>query len=307
MRPVDPAPKRTRTWLIVTFPATPAIVVAGRPSVADYPVASRFGPRTLRDFELVWVLRGTATWTLHDAPDTRPQTVSLVPGTLLLARPGMHDAFHWDERVPTRHAYVHFDLDPVPDGTSAWPVIRHADERGPLAALLRYLLWLTSSPDLAAYDRTDDVLALVLSLFTEGPLPGPGSAPPLPPPLTAALAHVRTAWRHHLRPVTLAELAAAGSVSTGYLNRLFHTHFGTSPVRALELVRLDRATVLLTRTDLPISSIARSCGYPDPLHFSRRFRHALGRSPRAFRASHSPTAPIRGGTPLAVLTTFVLE
>ncbi|MEW1846288.1 hypothetical protein AB0392_50740, partial [Nonomuraea angiospora] len=80
------------------------LVARLEPSVADYPPGSTFGPREARSYQFVWLLRGSATWLWDDV------ALSLTPGKLLLIRPGMRDAFRWDPRTPTRHAYVHFTL-----------------------------------------------------------------------------------------------------------------------------------------------------------------------------------------------------
>jgi AraC-like DNA-binding protein len=57
------------------------------------------------------------------------------------------------------------------------------------------------------------------------------------------------------------------------------------PARALEWVRLRRASVLLSRGSMPVQEIARAVGYVDQYHFSRRFRTTFGRSPTGFRAA----------------------
>ncbi|MBF0244232.1 MAG: helix-turn-helix transcriptional regulator, partial [Planctomycetes bacterium] len=36
--------------------------------------------------------------------------------------------------------------------------------------------------------------------------------------------------------------------------------------------------------------VAEACGYPDPYHFSRAFRKATGKSPRAFRQCREKAA-----------------
>jgi AraC-like DNA-binding protein len=48
--------------------------------------------------------------------------------------------------------------------------------------------------------------------------------------------------------------------------------------------------LLLQRSDLTVAQIARLCGYPDPLYFSRRFRAMYGCSPRNFSMSGATAA-----------------
>jgi len=139
--------------------------------------------------------------------------------------------------------------------------------------------------------RCEEVVALLVRLHSAGPLPQP--APEWESsPVAAALAHVRRAWRDRPRPISLGELAAAASVTPSHLGREFKRTFGIGAVGGLELVRLSRAATLLSRSNLTVTEVAAETGFPDPLHFSRRFRAAYGRPPRAYRrAGGEPVDP----------------
>jgi AraC family transcriptional regulator len=258
-----------------------ACVGAGRPAVADYPPGARFGPRTLHDFELVWLLSGSARWREHGAGGE----LTLAPGHMLLIPRGARDEFRWDPAVPTRHGYVHFTLhDPASGGSppeaNGWPRVRTA---GPLAGLLDYLVWLGTEPSPDWHGRCEEAITLLVRIHTDGPLPDPRPVT-VPPAVAAALAHVRRVWQRGARPLTLGELAAAASVSRSHLAREFMRAFGVGAVGGFELVRLSRAATLLSRSNLTVTEVATACGFPDPLHFSRRFRATYGRSPRAYRS-----------------------
>jgi AraC-like DNA-binding protein len=271
------------TWLA-------ARVGAGRPAVANYPPGARFGPRILDDFELVWLLSGSARWREHA---TAPE-LSLAPGHILLVPRGARDEFRWDPTVPTRHGYAHFMLcDPgctgSPPDTSNWPRLRPV---GPLAGLLDYLVWLGTEPSPDWRERCEEVITLLVRIHTRGPVPDPAPAA-APPAVAAALAHVRRVWQEGMRPVALADLAAAAAVSRSHLAREFMRAFGVGAVGGLELVRLSRAATLLSRSNLTVTEVAAACGFPDPLHFSRRFRAMYGRSPRAYRGvGGEPVDPV---------------
>lgn len=261
----------------------------GHPAVAEYPAGSTFGPRTLGDFEFVWLYDGSATWHCRD------RVVSLARGVLLLARPGMRDRFEWDHNRASRHGYAHFTvLDrgtlPPPD---AWPIVREIAPDGPVPALIRYLLWLVQEPDDSWRERAEEILALLVSLFVRGPLPDSSLTQQFPPQLVAVLEHVRSRWAAgELCTFGLAELAAAGSVSEGHLCRLSRRHFGVGLVSALERLRLDRAKTLLARTNLSVGEVGAICGFASPFHFSRRFSGAYGAPPRSFRrAAEAGDAP----------------
>ena len=58
---------------------------------------------------------------------------------------------------------------------------------------------------------------------------------------------------------------------------------GMSPQQFLMTFRITKATELLQLTSLPIESIALSCGYHDPLVFTKAFRQMKQMSPTSFR------------------------
>lgn len=96
------------------------------------------------------------------------------------------------------------------------------------------------------------------------------------------------AWmaRHLDAEVTLADLAAIAGVSSWHCVRLFREVHGVPPITYLRLLRLHRARTLLQSSDMGVRQIARAVGYAKVQHFTRMFTHAVGMSPRAFRAGN---------------------
>jgi AraC-like DNA-binding protein len=272
--------------------------VRNGPAVAHYPPGATLGPRVLPCYEFVWMLEGQATWQ-HSEGAGAPVSVPLRPGLLLLSRPDLHERYVWDPDRACAHGYVSFYADGAGDHRG-WPTTREQSE--PLAALCRYLLWLSSADSGTASARTADVLAWLLDLFVNGPLGDEADA--LPEHVRRLGDHLHATWRvGPARPLSLAELAAAAQVSPGHLARLFRQRFGTGPVAAVELIRLARAATLLQRSGLTVGAIAEACGFANPFHLSRRFRVAYGVPPRGYRASPhlDPLEPVRraGLLPLA--------
>jgi AraC family transcriptional regulator len=234
----------------------------------------------------VWLTSGSARWRWIDGR----RELMLRPGALLLVRPGMRDEIEWDGAVPTRHGYVHFTLD-RPRDSGSWPLVRPALAPGPVAGLLDYLLWLGEERVDGWRTHAAHTVSTLLELFIAAPLPD-GRPTAEPSPLATALDHVRDAWRRDIRPFDLDELAAAAHVSKEHLGRLFRRRYGAGIVGALELIRLSRAAALLERSNLTVTEVAGSVGFPDPLHFSKRFRAAYGVSPRAYRAGDRTADPL---------------
>ena len=83
--------------------------------------------------------------------------------------------------------------------------------------------------------------------------------------------------------VTLDRLAHHCGLSISRLAHLFREQVGQTPHQFLEMQRMTRARQLLNLTQQPVSAIAAETGFPDLFHFSKRFKHHLGLSPRNYR------------------------
>ncbi len=202
--------------------------------------------------ELVWVVRGAAT---------------------LLAGGG-----------GCVHGYVHVELGVAP---SSRLVVAAAAGTDPLAGLCAYLLWLGLREPTGWRDRVARTAELVADLVLRGPLPADDPAPARPPVVEALLAELRRRWGPGppLPRAGVGELAAALHVSPAHLNRSVRRTWGRSLSTLLEQLRLTRVELLLTGTNGTVAAIARTCGYADAFHCSRRFSAAHGLPPARYRTA----------------------
>ncbi|TYB51341.1 helix-turn-helix domain-containing protein [Nonomuraea sp. PA05] len=83
----------------------------------------------------------------------------------------------------------------------------------------------------------------------------------------------------------VARLAAFAGVSERHLNRLFAEHVGKSPSRLVRDMRLEVASLLLSRTAEPLAAIARRCGFTSTETFRQAFVAWAGVPPSKFRAA----------------------
>ena len=279
----------------------PVIEPGSRVQLADYPAGALFGPRQLEDYEFVWLLRGSATWSTYEV-DRSGSVIAraahvLLPDTLALARAGDIDSYHWDDKQLCTHAYVHFRLAHPGDlgPQSRWPPTRSLAASSVLAGLCSYLLELSAQDSAAARSRTDQLIGLLLDLFVTGPFGDP--QPTVHPYVAAAQHYARGVWQAEgPRLITSEELAGAASVSAGHLFRVFRNAYGCGPARALELVRLARSAVALQRSNASLAEVAHRGGFANAYHFSRRFALTYGRPPGAYRALGpvaDPLEPVR--------------
>ena len=85
------------------------------------------------------------------------------------------------------------------------------------------------------------------------------------------------------KPVTLAQVARVAGMSESGLLREFKRATGRSPIDYHLRLRIGRACGLLRSSDRAVAEIASDVGFADPGYFSRRFRAAMGVSPREYR------------------------
>lgn len=88
---------------------------------------------------------------------------------------------------------------------------------------------------------------------------------------------------HYSVPVTIEEISDYVGINRSYLSTLFKEYTGMSPIKYLQNFRITRAQHMLTVTDIPIESIALSCGYQTAEAFHKIFRQITGMSPKTFR------------------------
>lgn len=88
---------------------------------------------------------------------------------------------------------------------------------------------------------------------------------------------------HLAEPTDLSAMAAHFGVSKSHLCRTGKAALGQTVGAAAEQVKVNWAKVLLGEPTLNVGEVARRVGYLDALYFSRVFKRATGRSPRAWR------------------------
>ena len=94
---------------------------------------------------------------------------------------------------------------------------------------------------------------------------------------------VRLLDERYPEPLTVQGLARDLGMSRASLAERFRRLKGCSVKAYITRLRMERACMLLSDSSRSIRSVAESCGYDDPLFFSRVFKRARGLSPSAYR------------------------
>ncbi|MCP2294629.1 Transcriptional regulator GlxA family, contains an amidase domain and an AraC-type DNA-binding HTH domain [Nocardia amikacinitolerans] len=193
--------------------------------------------------------------------DRSRRVASICTGTYVLAAAGLLDhrrvTTHWGygEHLAARHPTVAVDVAPlyIRDGniytsagvTSALDLTLSLieDDHGPTLAR-------AVARELVSYLHRPADQAQI-SMFLAAPPPGDR----LVRDLTGYIAG------HLTEDLTPATLAARAAISTRHLTRLFSTHLGTTPARAVRATRTEAAAHLLRSSRLSLAAIARRCGF----------------------------------------------
>lgn len=247
-----------------------SVPLTQRPTVVACGVAEH-GQRAIDRW---WLPRA---WTLHVYAYEADlvldgQTHRIHPGWAGVIAPGVQQEYRYQGRSP--HTYAHFEL--TSDGPyTPLPVLV---DLGRAAADFRRR-FEQAVGDFAVRPMRCHVRIwdLLWELARLGEDAGVGDGDQR---LATAMADIE---RGLDQPLSIPALAARVGLSHNQLTRLFRQGTGDSVVGYIRRRRVEKAVYLLTRTDLPVKSIAQQVGIPDPQAFTKTVRALAGRAPSDFR------------------------
>jgi AraC family L-rhamnose operon transcriptional activator RhaR len=230
--------------------------------------------------------------------DTRP-----APGDVFLFRPG---AWHAYEEVDGLSLYnccfdstllareLAWTVDHPLLGSLLWFIPLSPGQHGvatlhlPAREVARCRATLDALRRLARRDPASlfaDELGLLLQFLgaLSRHLPGEQVRKSTEQPHSAVAAALRLIDEQPAEAWSLGTLAERVHVEPTYFVRLFRKAVGVPPMAYLAGRRAELASSLLRRTELPVSEVGSLVGWPDPNHFSRRFREKFGLSPTHYR------------------------
>lgn len=87
--------------------------------------------------------------------------------------------------------------------------------------------------------------------------------------------------------ITVEELLGKVDMSRPTLEKRYRELTGVSPAQDIRRIRAEKASELLTRTDIPVAKVARQVGFDDPRPFMVFFKREFGATPGSYRVAHS--------------------
>lgn len=104
--------------------------------------------------------------------------------------------------------------------------------------------------------------------------------------LLPAFTYINMNYNKH---ITLEQLAKESGYSKSRFSHLFTELMGTTPLKYINKIRLNTACEMLSSTNLSIGTVALSCGFNDPLYFSKLFYKTYKTTPSCYRISEQKT------------------
>ncbi len=239
---------------------------------------------SMRDHYLLhYIHSGKGTYRCGD------RSYQLGAGHSFLLFPGIPGAYQADSADPWTYSWVAFsgeglshylELAGLTPGT---PIHQHPKPEW-LEVCMSELMEYGSAPTAASQLHAVGILYRLLASMVEnspiGQLPA-SSRPNRSWYLDKALAYIQD--HYATSDLTVSSMAKHVGLERSYFAKLFAQEFHQTPYQFLLRYRIEKASRLLTHTDLPIADIAAAAGFQDPDYFTKVFRKHIGCSPTDFR------------------------
>ena len=89
------------------------------------------------------------------------------------------------------------------------------------------------------------------------------------------------------KDITLAELANVACISEDHLIRVFKKEMNCTPLRYVNMKKIEKAQLLLLTTDMPIRDVAMELSLDNISYFNRVFKHHIGKTPSEYRETYN--------------------
>lgn len=244
-----------------------------------------FGPAIRNDYHVHVILKGKGYFVVND------RTYTLTRGQIFVVFPDIETYYYADPDDPWHYTWVSFGGTKASFYLEKSGITAAHPVRDTFAEPERYLAFtegilnyhtLTASSELARMAYLYEFLQLLSSSYTEH-LAASHQKFTLDYSSDVYFQAAKKYIEDHAANVKIAEVADYIGISRYYLSHLFSDKLKMSPKEYLMNCRMEQAVHALRFTSSSINDIALSCGYENPLIFSKAFKKRFGMSPRSYR------------------------
>lgn len=232
------------------------------------PRLESWGPRVLRDYELIYVVSGATVYR-----GATPEALPIDSQQLLLIPPGEEHVFSC--RIASVLSCIHF----MPDDAMTLPY-RMTPEPPECARLHELFRECAREFDDAAPEREELLRTMLREILLRCRRSDSerGRRSPL---MRQMLAYID---RNYIRHCDRNVLAGQFKVTPEHVNYCFRRELGMAPSHYINRQRIHRAYQLLLTECRSVKEAAFAVGFPDEYYFARVFKAITGISPGRVRA-----------------------
>lgn len=89
--------------------------------------------------------------------------------------------------------------------------------------------------------------------------------------------------KNYFNNISVSDVAEATNIDRTYIFKLFQKYSGISPSQYLQQYRLDKAAILLRKSNLSITDVSYAVGFQHSPYFTKLFTHYKGMTPSEYR------------------------
>lgn len=237
--------------------------------------------RRLAEYQLVYITGGMGMFY-----DESGSSV-IVPGTMILLRPGYRHSYHPNKDIGWTEYYIGFN---GPEFKSTIDRF-FGDRKGPvelglsatIVDLYEQALFYAEHQSEQTMPLLHSIVMHILALMNYNLC----NRNKENDKVTEAVNHVKQYMANHLsEQIDIEALASSMGMSYTWLRRMFRKNTGLAPAQYLQQLRLHSSMYYLRNTSLPVKNVAFECGFKTPEYFCAVFQSAAGMSPGAYRSRY---------------------
>jgi AraC-like DNA-binding protein len=221
--------------------------------------------------------------------DDGSKFLSLEPGNLILYKPHEHQHYTTAEESGLHYYGIAFSGEMVENIVAGMPLLQKSihnvgvndDLAKAMSNLIQQMMVVTPSRSEIIWGEFFRVLGVVNGAILKGKHLDRADHNRI---LQLKNAEQHIALNYNM-DLNIKEIAQASGYSVSWFEKLFHKHYGMSPISYQTKLRIEKAQNMISTNIFSLSEISASVGFNDPLYFSKVFKKYVGLSPKQYRMS----------------------